>query len=217
MSILFISTITFIVSTVGEFSDEYTTEDEDVIDRNRSTVASDGLNELITVCSYVDTFTFIFFTIEYAMRFTFCPKKWQFFKEPLNLVDFVTLLPFYISLILEGLEDYRLISRAGKMIRLMKILKIFRVYKLFRHFAGLRSLLYTLKQAYKELGLLFHVIGVTVLSFASVVYLCEAEFSLNNRHGLLNSTWTFVDSFWWSLMTITTVGSELNPIVRCLA
>ena len=209
MSILFISTITFIVSTVGEFSDEYSFED-----RNNSTEAIGGVNELIIVCNYVDIFTFIFFTIEYSMRFTFCPKKWQFFKESMNFIDFITLLPFYISLILEGLEDYQIISRAGKMIRLMKILKIFRVYKLFRHFAGLRSLLYTLKQAYKELGLLFHVIGVTVLTFASIVYLCEAEFNIRNRHGLLNSTWTFVDGFWWSLMTITTVGSDLNPIVR---
>ena len=77
----------------------------------------------------------------------------------MNLIDLATLLPFYVSLILEGLEDYQIIGRAGKMVRLMKVLKIFRVYKLFRHFAGLRSLIYTLKQAYKELGLLFHVIG----------------------------------------------------------
>ena len=77
----------------------------------------------------------------------------------MNLIDLITLLPFYFGLVLEGLEDYQIVGKAGKMLRLMKIMRIFRVYKLFRHFAGLRSLFYTLKQAYKELGLLFHIVG----------------------------------------------------------
>ena len=154
LSILFISTITFVVSTVDEFSvggDNDINEDNDEF-------------HLLTVCKYVDTFTFIFFTAEYCMRLACCPQKWAFCKEPMNLIDFLTLLPFYFALVLEELADYQLMGRAGKMLRLMKIMKIFRVYKLFRHFAGLRSLLYTLKQAYKELGLLFHVIGKFKLS-----------------------------------------------------
>ena len=24
-------------------------------------------------------------------------------------------------------------------------------------------------------------------------------------------TWTFIESFWWGLMTLTTVGYEVNP------
>ena len=30
----------------------------------------------------------------------------------------------------------------------------------------------------------------------------------------LNSTWTFPECFWWGLMTITTVGYDVNPDVR---
>ena len=74
-------------------------------------------------------------------------------------------------------------------------MRILRIYKLFRHFAGLQALLYTLKQAYKELGLLLIIIssltttsqckgrnpprfiisGVAILSFSSLVYICENE------------------------------------------
>ena len=71
-------------------------------------------------------------------------------------------------------------------------MRILRVYKLFRHFAGLQSLIYTLNQAYKELGLLLHIISrywigvmgydhllpfavVGILCFASCVYICETE------------------------------------------
>ena len=53
-------------------------------------------------------------------------------------------------------------------------MRILRVYKLVRHFAGLQSLFYTLQQAYKELGLLFILVAVAILTFSSLVYFCLA-------------------------------------------
>ena len=153
-------------------------------------------------------------------------------------VDFFALVPFYVSLVLEELEDYQIIGKAGKIVRLMRVMRILRVYKLFRHFAGLQSLIYTLNQAYKELGLLLHIISgchphhgpcivtilpavVGILSFASLVYICETELGRDmprlyrNRtvSVRVNTTWTFPECFWWGLMTITTVGYDINPNV----
>ena len=114
---------------------------------------------VLKVIDIVDKVAVGIFSLEYFIRFLCCPRKFKFFIQPMNFVDFIALVPFYVSLILEGLEDYEIIGKAGKMIRLMKVMRMLRVYKLFRHFAGLQSLLYTLQQAYKELGLLFHIIG----------------------------------------------------------
>ena len=39
----------------------------------------------------------------------------------MNLIDFVTLLPFYVSIILEELQDFEIIGKAGKILRLLKV------------------------------------------------------------------------------------------------
>ena len=53
---------------------------------------------------------------------------------------------------------------SGKIIRLVRVMRIMRIFKLVRHFAGLQSLIYTLNQAYKELGLLVLMIAVSLLT-----------------------------------------------------
>ena len=70
-------------------------------------------------------------------------------------------------------QDFAIIGKTGKIIRLIKVMRILRVYKLVRHFAGLQSLFYTLQQAYKELGLLFILVAVAILTFSSLVYFAE--------------------------------------------
>jgi hypothetical protein len=81
----------------------------------------------------------------------------------LAILDLVTLvnslLPFFISMILEEVEDFQNIGKAGKIIRLLKVMRILRVYKLFRNFTGLQSLLYTIQQAYNALGWLMFIVG----------------------------------------------------------
>ena len=146
LSMVFVSTATFVMSTAEELQ-------EDV--------------QFLEVVDKIDVACVVFFTFEYFIRFIVAQKKVRFFVDKLNLMDFICLIPFFTSLILEELEDFEIIGKAGKIIRLMKVLRIFRVYKLFKHFAGLQSLLYTLGEAYKELGLLLHIIGQSAAELAA--------------------------------------------------
>jgi hypothetical protein len=64
------------------------------------------------------------------------------------------------------------------MRRLVRVMRILRVYKLVRHFAGLQSLIYTLQQAYREMGLLL-LLGmlhyITHNFFAEITVHCKGN------------------------------------------
>ena len=127
----------------------------------------------------------------------------------MNFVDVLAIIPFYLALALHHLEDTQIIGKAGKIVRLIRVMRILRIFKLVRHFAGLQSLLFTLRQAYRELGLLMLLVFVAILTFSSLVYFAEKE-GFDDGSTAVNN-WTFVESFWWGLMTITTVGYDLDP------
>ena len=71
----------------------------------------------------------------------------------MNLIDFFAILPYMISIGLESLEDMKVLGKAGKIMRLIRVMRILRIFKLVRHFAGLKALLYTLKQVSIHKGL----------------------------------------------------------------
>ena len=137
-------------------------------------------------------------------RLLVCPLKWKFLSDKMNMIDLIAVLPFYLSAIIVGLEDLQVIAKAGKIIRLLRIMRILRIFKMVRHFAGLQSLVYTLQQAYRELGLLFVIVIVAILLYTSLIFAIETE-------GPEAEKWSFYDSFWWGLMTLTTVGYDMNP------
>ena len=67
----------------------------------------------------------------------------------MNVIDFAAIVPFYITLLIDHLEDIQIIGRAGKLIRFVRVFRIMRIFKLVRHFAGLQSLADTVHQASK--------------------------------------------------------------------
>ena len=73
-------------------------------------------------------------------------------------------------MIVMQLETLKVIGKAGKMIRLIRIMRLMRLFKLARHIDGIQSLFYVMKRAQSELGLLQIIVLITILTFASLVY-----------------------------------------------
>jgi hypothetical protein len=166
----------------------------------------------------IDVFVVIFFTVEYGLRLLVCPSKIKFLKSPMNTIDVIAIIPFYVALVLKELEDFQVIGKAGKIMRLVRIMRILRIFKVVRHVAGLQSLILTIKQAYEELKLLIILLAVAIMTYASLVYFAEKDPDLRGLNCTPSSkekdpcySWTMVESFWWGLMTLTTVGYDLYP------
>ena len=66
------------------------------------------------------------------IRFTCAPKKLEFLKGPLNVIDLLAILPYFFGFVLEGLKDTLIVGRVGKVLRLVRVMRILRVFKVSR-------------------------------------------------------------------------------------
>ena len=65
---------------------------------------------------FVDNVCAVYFALEYFMRLICSPKKLKFFLNGMNFIDFLALIPLFLTILLESIKDLAIMGKAGKLV-----------------------------------------------------------------------------------------------------
>lgn len=137
---------------------------------NGTKIEEDEVPDITDPFFLIETICIIWFTFELSVRFLACPNKLNFFRDLMNVIDIIAIIPYFITLgtVIAGKEHEMNLPKAPvspqdkstnqamslAILRVIRLVRVFRIFKLSRHSKGLQILGRTLKASMRELGLL---------------------------------------------------------------
>ncbi|KAK3578260.1 hypothetical protein CHS0354_011583 [Potamilus streckersoni] len=144
---------------------------------------------------YIECASNAWFTFEIIIRFVVAPSKLEFLKAPVNVIDIVATVSFYLDFLLTELKQ------ENDILEFFSIIRIMRLYKLTRHSAGLKILVHTFKASAKELILLIFFLVLGIVIFAALIFYAERI-----QYNPENDFTSIPVGLWWAIVTMTTIG-----------
>lgn len=148
-----------------------------------------------TILQSIELFSVIIFSLEYLLRIYVADNKPKFIFSFFGIIDFLAILPFYLSF---GIDLRSL--RALRFLRLFRILKLVRYNRAMNHFTR------AIKSAKEEIFLFIFITLILIYFSAVGIYYFENQAQPEHFSSIF-------DSLWWAIITLTTVGyGDVYPI-----
>jgi voltage-gated potassium channel len=147
----------------------------------------------------------ILFTIEYVLRIVCVRDPRAYVLSPLGIVDLVSIVPTYLSLVLGGTQTLA-------VVRALRLLRVFRVLKMPNYLSEASRLSSALRASRRKIIVFVVTVVTIVLIVGAMMYLIE---------GPQNGFTSIPVGMYWAVVTLTTVGygdiSPKTPVGRFVA
>jgi|SRR5690554_3115931 len=161
----------------------------------------------IKILQVFNTFTIIIFSIEYLLRLyvsnlthpsdSRIKSIFKFIFSPYGLIDLLAIIPFYLPMLI--VIDLR-------FLRILRLVRFLRVLKVNRYNNSLNIIGAVIKEKKSELAVTGFLTFLILLLASFLMYYVEGGKQPEKFSSIL-------DSFWWAVATLTTVGyGDVYPI-----
>lgn len=154
-----------------------------------------------------EIFSVVLFSIEYVLRVWTCNEnprfelgfrgKLHYLFTPMAIIDLISILPFYLPLIIPF--DLR-------FLRALRLIRLIRVFKLTRFNDALLTIIRVIKSKSHELAITVFAVILLLVIFSSLVFLAENDVQPKAFSSI-------PAAMWWGVVTLTTVGyGDIYPV-----
>ena len=155
----------------------------------------DNSKQLILLLNIIELISVIVFSIEYLLRIYVSKSPLKYIFSFYGIIDLLAILPFYLNV---GLDL--------RSLRSFRIFRIFRALKIVRYNKALKRFGVAAKIVKEEVVLFLIIIMILIFIVSSGIYYFENEAQPETFKSIPHS-------FWWTIVTLTTVGyGDISPV-----
>nr|WP_293295759.1 ion transporter [Allomuricauda sp.] len=155
-------------------------------------------NEFFQAFEY---FSIVVFSIEYVIRIWiadldnnnpihFMSKRLGYVCSGYGIIDLITIVPFYLPL---------LVAFDLRIVRILRLLRLLRILKLGKYSKSLRLIKNVLKDTKPQLSVTVFVAWILLVLASTLMFYAENDAQPDKFSNI-------GDSLWWAVATLTTVG-----------